>query len=58
MLPMAPLTAALITGDVFLKSQTLLTTRTAHAEQAATKCVKWALDAFNQKGECLHGLRR
>ena len=57
MLPMAPLAAALITGEV-LTSQTLLTTRTAHAEQAATKCVKWALDAFNQKGECLHGLRR
>ena len=58
MLPVRCLVAALIRGKIFFDPQNLLTMCTAHAEQAATKCVEWALDTFNQKGECLHGLKR
>lgn len=50
------LTAALIRGnDIVPPSHNLLTMCTANAEQAAIKCLKWALATFNQQGKCLHG---
>ena len=56
MLPIASLIAALIRGKIYICLKNLVTMCTAHAGQAATRCVEWALDTFNQKSECLHGL--
>ena len=51
MLPTTSLTAALMKGKIHFPPQDLLIMCTAHAEQAAIKCVEWALATFNQKGK-------